>query len=100
VILRCCLVCAVCNVSRAYLTGLASSTVPMYIAECAPSHQRGKLVTINNTFITGGQFIASVVAGAFSYDHNTGWRFESSVVMSSSLAGFWHTFSLDIVSPS
>jgi len=54
--------------------GLASPTVPMYIAECAPTHQRGKLVTINNTFITAGQFIASIVAGVFSYYEN-GWRY-------------------------
>ena len=47
----------------------------MYIAECAPSHQRGKLVTVNNIFITGGQFIASIVAGIFSYDHENGWRY-------------------------
>lgn len=57
------------------LAGLASSTVPMYIAECAPSHQRGKLVTVNNLFITGGQFIASIVAGIFSRDYETGWRY-------------------------
>jgi len=57
------------------LAGLASPTVPMYIAECAPSHQRGKLVTTNNIFITGGQFVASIVAGIFSYDYNNGWRY-------------------------
>ena len=63
------------------LTGLASSTVPMYIAECAPAHQRGKLVTVNNLFITGGQFTASIVAGLFSYDYNTGWRYVFSVIV-------------------
>jgi len=57
------------------LAGLASSTVPMYIAECAPSHQRGKLVTVYSIFITGGQFIASIVAGIFSRDVNNGWRY-------------------------
>jgi SP family myo-inositol transporter-like MFS transporter 13 len=55
--------------------GLASSTVPMYIAECAPSELRGSLVTINNIFITGGQFVASLIAGAFSLDLVNGWRF-------------------------
>ncbi|XP_061187255.1 proton myo-inositol cotransporter-like [Saccostrea echinata] len=54
--------------------GLASMTVPVYIAECAPIHQRGRLVTINNLFITGGQFVASVLDGAFSYDKKNGWR--------------------------
>ncbi|XP_798448.3 proton myo-inositol cotransporter [Strongylocentrotus purpuratus] len=53
--------------------GLASMTVPMYIAEVAPVHARGRLVTLNNLFITGGQFVASVVDGAFSY-WPWGWR--------------------------
>ncbi|KAJ8307716.1 hypothetical protein KUTeg_014732 [Tegillarca granosa] len=53
--------------------GLASMTVPVYIAECAPTELRGRLVTINNLFITGGQFIASVMDGAFSY-YDNGWR--------------------------
>lgn len=61
------------------LAGLASATVPMYIAECAPSHQRGKLVTVFDLFITGGQFVASIVAGIFSYDYETGWRYMFSV---------------------
>ncbi|KAL5013890.1 hypothetical protein ScPMuIL_008160 [Solemya velum] len=55
--------------------GLASMTVPMYIAECAPPHLRGRLVTVNNLFITGGQFIASLIDGAFSYDKTNGWRY-------------------------
>jgi len=53
----------------------------MYIAECAPSHQRGKLVTVNNLFITGGQFIASIVAGIFSSDYENGWRYVFSVIV-------------------
>ena len=48
-------------------------TVPMYIAEAAPTHLRGRLVTINNLFITGGQVIASVTDGVLSY-WNWGWR--------------------------
>ncbi|KAM4618491.1 proton myo-inositol cotransporter-like isoform 1-T2 [Polymixia lowei] len=55
--------------------GIASMTVPVYIAEVSPSHLRGQLVTINTLFITGGQFIASVVDGAFSYLHRDGWRY-------------------------
>ncbi|KAJ8046807.1 Proton myo-inositol cotransporter [Holothuria leucospilota] len=54
--------------------GLASMTVPMYIAEASPPHARGTLVTINNLFITGGQFVASVVDGIFSYWPAWGWR--------------------------
>lgn len=47
--------------------------VPMYIAEVAPQDIRGILVTINNCAITFGQFVASLVAGAFS-EHSEGWR--------------------------
>ncbi|XP_039990048.1 proton myo-inositol cotransporter-like isoform X8 [Xiphias gladius] len=55
--------------------GIASMTVPVYIAEVSPPHLRGQLVTINALFITGGQFIASVVDGAFSYLRHDGWRY-------------------------
>nr|XP_013801980.1 PREDICTED: proton myo-inositol cotransporter-like [Apteryx mantelli mantelli] len=50
-------------------------TVPVYIAEVAPPHLRGRLVTINTLFITGGQFFASVVDGLFSYLAKDGWRY-------------------------
>ncbi|XP_067860917.1 proton myo-inositol cotransporter-like isoform X1 [Heptranchias perlo] len=55
--------------------GLASMTVTVYIAEAAPSHLRGRLVTVNTLFITGGQFFASVIDGAFSYLETNGWRY-------------------------
>lgn len=53
--------------------GQASMIVPMYIAEMAPAEYRGRLVTVNALFITGGQFVASLVDGAFS-GTNEGWR--------------------------
>ncbi len=57
--------------------GAAAMASPMYIAESAPYHMRGKLVVLNNLFITGGQFVATVVDGAFSYlPINIGWRYE------------------------
>ena len=54
--------------------GLASMTVPMYIAEVSPVYIRGKLVTINQIFITAGMLVAAVVAGVFSSDSKNGWR--------------------------
>ena len=54
--------------------GLSSATFPMYIAESAPSHLRGQLVTLNNMFITGGQLVAGIVAGLFSANEHDGWR--------------------------
>lgn len=56
-------------------TGIASMTVPVYIAEVSPPDLRGRLVTVNTLFITGGQFFASVVDGAFSYLQKDGWRY-------------------------
>ncbi|EGW07945.1 Proton myo-inositol cotransporter [Cricetulus griseus] len=50
-------------------------TVPVYIAEVSPPNLRGRLVTINTLFITGGQFFASVIDGAFSYLKKDGWRY-------------------------
>lgn len=54
--------------------GLASLTTPVYIAEAAPSHMRGTLVTLNTLFITVGQVVAGVVDGLFS-DGQNGWRY-------------------------
>uniref|UniRef100_A0A3P8VYZ0 Proton myo-inositol cotransporter n=1 Tax=Cynoglossus semilaevis TaxID=244447 RepID=A0A3P8VYZ0_CYNSE len=55
--------------------GIASMTVPVYIAESSPPHLRGQLVTVNTLFITGGQFTASLIDGAFSYLQQNGWRY-------------------------
>ena len=60
--------------------GLASMVVPTYIAEMAPAHVRGSLVTTNNLFIAGGQAFAAVTAGIFSVSgiervsESLGWR--------------------------
>ena len=59
--------------------GFAAMSVPMYIAEMAPANVRGKLVVMNNLFITGGQFIATIVDGAFSnLSLDVGWRWADS----------------------
>ena len=56
--------------------GLASMVVPLFIAEAAPPSQRGALVTVNNVFVTGGQFFACVVSALLSkVDYPHGWRF-------------------------
>lgn len=55
--------------------GLASMTVPVYIAEVSPAGLRGLLVTINQVFITGGQFVANISDGLFSSDAVNGWRY-------------------------
>ncbi|RAH41490.1 putative MFS myo-inositol transporter [Aspergillus brunneoviolaceus CBS 621.78] len=54
--------------------GGASLVTPLYISELAPSHERGRLVTILCLLITGGQVIAYIVGWLLS---NTpgGWRY-------------------------
>ena len=54
--------------------GLSSMSVPIYISEAAPASVRGRLVTVNVAFITGGQLVASLVCGAFS-GVEEGWRY-------------------------
>jgi len=41
--------------------GAASVTVPLYLAEMAPAHRRGRMVTINELMIVSGQFLAFVI---------------------------------------
>ncbi|XP_048739335.2 proton myo-inositol cotransporter-like isoform X2 [Ostrea edulis] len=55
--------------------GFASMSVPVYVAEAAPSHIRGSLVTVNQLFITIGILLSSIIAGAFSQDKENGWRY-------------------------
>ncbi|BFZ10376.1 hypothetical protein BsWGS_13415 [Bradybaena similaris] len=55
--------------------GFASMTVPVYVAEASPSDIRGRLVTLNQLFITIGILVSSVIAGAFSGMKQTGWRY-------------------------
>jgi MFS transporter, SP family, major inositol transporter len=38
--------------------GAASVTVPIYLSELAPVHVRGRMVTVNELMIVGGQFVA------------------------------------------
>ena len=53
--------------------GGASLITPLYIGELAPSHLRGRLVTVSLLFITGGQVIAYLIGWAFS-SMPGGWR--------------------------
>ncbi|CAH8550266.1 unnamed protein product [Heterobilharzia americana] len=55
--------------------GIASMSVPVYIAEIAPNHMRGALVTLNTVFITAGQVVAAVVDALFISNEVNGWRY-------------------------
>ncbi|KAJ3461952.1 hypothetical protein MRS44_010505 [Fusarium solani] len=56
--------------------GAASFVVPLYIAEVAPAAHRGRLITTNIIFVTGGQVIAYIIGWLFSTygSEATGWR--------------------------
>lgn len=77
------------SLSFLYCIGIASMTVPVYIAEASPPHLRGQLVTVNTLFITGGQFTASLIDGAFSYLRHDGWRSDT----------HWWTFHIHLSPP-
>lgn len=53
--------------------GGASLITPLYISELAPSHLRGRLVTVTLLFITGGQVVAYIIGWVFS-SMAAGWR--------------------------
>lgn len=52
--------------------GLASVVSPMYISEIAPSHLRGRLVTVNQLAIMVGALLSIVVAYCLSF--SASWR--------------------------
>lgn len=53
--------------------GAASFVTPLYLAEMAPAAHRGRLVTMNNLFVTLGQVVAYLVGWALAAQAG-GWR--------------------------
>nr|WP_296070714.1 sugar porter family MFS transporter [uncultured Actinoplanes sp.] len=57
--------------------GAAAATVPLFLAEMAPAHRRGRMVTINELMIVGGQFLAfainALIDALFSGSHIWRW---------------------------
>ena len=58
-----------CNIHA----GLASMFVPMYLAESAPAHGRGKIMVFYMMNMIVGVLIGSLIAGSFS-EVAEGWR--------------------------
>jgi len=56
--------------------GMASCVCPLLISELAPTHMRGRLVTVNVVAITGGQVLAYGIGAAFEKTSG-GWRWMS-----------------------
>lgn len=50
--------------------GLASQIVPIYLSEVCPAEVRGAVVAVDILFITGGQFISSIISLALG----SNWR--------------------------
>jgi MFS transporter, SP family, galactose:H+ symporter len=53
--------------------GIASFTAPLYLAEVAPEHIRGAMVSLYQLMITIGIFVAFLSDLAFSYSGNWRW---------------------------
>jgi major inositol transporter-like SP family MFS transporter len=57
--------------------GAAAATCPLYLAEMAPTHRRGRMVTINELMIVTGQFLAfsmnSLLDAAIDDPHKWRW---------------------------
>ena len=60
--------------------GLAAMTSPMYIAEIAPSHLRGRLVTVNQLAIVIGINFAVIASYLLSFGGHWRWMFASEAV--------------------
>ena len=64
--------------------GAAAATVPLYLAEMAPAHRRGRMVTINELMIVGGQFLAfainALIDALFSGSHIWRWMLIVAVI--------------------
>jgi SP family myo-inositol transporter-like MFS transporter 13 len=56
--------------------GFSSIVIPVYLAEISPPAVRGKVITLNNLFITGAQFLAACVCGVMVHvsGKDVGWR--------------------------
>ncbi|CAD6572828.1 MAG: myo-inositol transporter [Cyphobasidiales sp. Tagirdzhanova-0007] len=56
--------------------GMASCVCPLLISELAPTHLRGRLVTVNAVAITFGQVLAYTIGAIFEHSQ-AGWRWMS-----------------------
>ena len=76
--------------------GAAATTCPLYLAEMAPAHRRGRMVTINELMIVTGQFLAfamNALLDAIIKDPHV-WRWMLSVAIIPAVALFVGMFFL------
>jgi MFS transporter, SP family, major inositol transporter len=76
--------------------GAAAATVPVYLAEMAPAHRRGRMVTINELMIVGGQLLAFAINALIDalFHGQSVWRWMLSVAMIPAIALFIGLFFL------
>lgn len=68
--------------------GVASLLAPLYIAEVAPAHQRGRLVSLNQMAIVTGILLAYFINWTLSFYGEQGWRWMFAVAAAPSAAFF------------
>jgi major inositol transporter-like SP family MFS transporter len=76
--------------------GAAAATCPLYLAEMAPAHRRGRMVTINELMIVTGQFLAfamNAILDALIKDPHV-WRWMLGVAVIPAVALFVGMFFL------
>jgi MFS transporter, SP family, major inositol transporter len=76
--------------------GAAAATVPVYLAEMAPAHKRGRMVTINELMIVGGQFLAFAINALINalFGGESVWRWMLAVAAIPAIALFIGLFFL------
>jgi MFS transporter, SP family, major inositol transporter len=76
--------------------GAAATTCPLYLAEMAPAHRRGRMVTINELMIVTGQFLAFSMNSLLNtlIDNPHVWRWMLSVAAVPAVALFIGMFFL------
>lgn len=75
-----------------FAVGGASVTVPTYLAEMAPAHSRGRMVTWNELMICGGvliAFVTNAVLGITLGENEHVWRYMISLAMLPALCLFF-----------
>jgi MFS transporter, SP family, major inositol transporter len=76
--------------------GAAATTCPLYLAEMAPAHRRGRMVTINELMIVTGQFLAflmNAILDAIIHDPHV-WRWMLGIAIVPAVALFVGMFFL------
>ncbi|KAI8820678.1 sugar transporter [Fimicolochytrium jonesii] len=74
--------------------GILSMVAPLYIAETAPAHLRGRMVTVQQLMITIGIFVASCINAIIikTVDGDTKWRLALGMQMVPGVVLFFLTF--------